>query len=628
MSAAEADRLARQAAGHHRAGRAAEAERFYQAALLLLPGHADSLHGLGCLAHAAGRTELAIGLIGQAVAAAPLVAHYTLSLGLALLDRGHVEEARAALHVAVLRDTQDPRAHRALAQALSRLGRLDEAEASLRTAIRLAPADAAGPMSLGGVLRGRGELQAALAAFAEAARLAPNDPLAWHALASACGSLGELARAEAAFRQVARLLPDDAAAQANLGTALFGLDRLEEARECLLRSQALAPRNAATLSSLGLVLMGLGDTAAAERMLAHACREAPESDAIAVNHGTALAALERHGEAEAVFRAVLARDASQVQARFNLGTQLLGRGALAEGWAAFEARLSLIARTTTPALPEWDGSAVQAGRVLIRAEQGLGDSLQFLRWIAPAALRARLLLELPPPLHRLVRQAGLFDPERVRLLAPGEAPDGDAVAQVSLLSLPHRLAHPMPPPMTLAAAALSGAQAGRTQDGAPQGGGLRVGLAWAGSASYRFDRQRSIRLEQLAPLVAVAGVSFVSLQHGPAASQPAPAGMRLAEAVAGNLADTAAAILSLDLVISVDTMIAHLAGALGRPVWLLDRFGGDWRWREGFASGRTWYPTLRRFAQPQPGAWDAAIGRAADALAVLAQTGGGKPERI
>lgn len=614
MSAAEADRLARQAAGHHQAGRAAEAERFYQAALLLLPGHAGSLHGLGCLAHAAGRTELAIGLIGQAVAAAPLVAHYTLSLGLALLDRGHVEEARAALHVAVLRDTEDPRAHRALAQALSRLGRLDEAEASLRNAIRLAPADAAGPLSLGGVLRARGEPQAAVAAFAEAVRLAPDDPLAWHALASACGSVGELARAEAAFRQVARLLPDDAAAQANLGTALFGLDRLEEARQPLLRSQRLAPRNAATLSSLGLVLMGLGETAAAERVLAQACLEAPDSDAIAVNHGTALAALERHGEAEAVFRAVLARDGSQAQARFNLGTLLLGRGALAEGWEAFEARLGLIARATASALPEWDGSEIAEGCVLVRAEQGLGDSIQFLRWIRPAASRARLLLELPAPLHRLVQeglvqQAGLFDAGRVRLLAPGAAPDRDAVAQVSLLSLPHRLRHPAPPPMTLAAAASS----------ARHGGGLRVGLAWAGSASYRFDRQRSIRLEQLAPLAAVDGVSFVSLQHGPAASQAAPAGMRLAEAAAGDFADTAAAILSLDLVISVDTVIAHLAGALGRPVWLLDRFGGDWRWREGFAFGRAWYPALRRFAQPGPGAWDDAIGQVADALAAVAR---------
>ncbi len=615
MNAGEADRLAAEAAGHHRAGRADQADRLYRAALAHLPGHAPSLHGLGCLAHAAGRPDLAIGLIGQAVATAPEVAHYTISLGLALLDQGHAEEARAALRVAVLRDPQDPRAHRALAQAFSRLGRLEEAEASLRTALKLNPGQAESLMSLGGVLRARGDDGSAIAAFAEAARVAPRDPLAWHALASAYGATGALAQAEAAFRRVATLLPGDAAAQANLGTALFGLDRLEEAKGVLLRAQALAPQNAATQSSLGLVLMGLGETIEAARVLASAHRQAPDASAIAVNHGTALAAVERHGEAEAMFRDVLARDASDVHARFNLATMLLGRGALAEGWAAFEARLGLIARRPSP-LPEWDGAALDQGRVLIRAEQGLGDSIQFLRWVGPAAARAGLVLELPPVLFRLVREAGLFDPERVRLVATGEGAGEsgpDAVAQASLLSLPHLLARPVPPPIAIRA---NPAAARSWLSRLPLE--AKVGLAWAGSPSYRFDRQRSLRLEQLAPLASVTGVSLVSLQREPVVP---PRGMALfiPAPPLDDLADTAALIASLDLVISVDTMIAHLAASLGKPVWLLDRFGGDWRWREGFASGRDWYPGLRRFAQREPSDWAPVIEQVTQALGQWAQ---------
>ena len=618
MQGEEVPRLAAQAARHHRARRHAEAERLYRAALSLSPGHPESLHGLGCLAHEAGRPDLAIGLIGQAVAAAPGIAAYTLSLGLALLDRGHLEEARAALHVAALRAPEDPRTHRALAQALSRLGRLHEAEVSLRLALRQAPGDARAWLSLGGVLRARGTHAAAIAAFGEAVRLTPDDPLAWHALASAHGAVGALDPAAAGFRRVAELLPQDAAAQANLGTALFAQGHLEPARDDLRRALALAPPNAATLGSLGLVLMGLGETVEAEGLLSQAATMAPDDDAIAVNHGTALAALQRPAEAEARFRAVLRRDAAAPQARFNLATLLLARGALPEGWAGFEARRELITRAAPSGLPEWDGAPCAHGAVLVRAEQGLGDSIQFLRWIGPAAARAALVLELPPPLLRLVRETCSFDPARVRLLRAGEAAP-DCTAQAALLSLPHLLRVPAPPAMTQRAdPAATRAWRSRLPPG------LRVGLAWAGSSSYRFDRLRSVALDTLAPLARIPGVRFVSLQQGPAAAETLapPDGMALTvpQPAPHDLADTAALIAALDLVISVDTVIAHLSGALGTETWLLDRFGGDWRWGEGFRSGRDWYPSLRRFGQVAPHDWSPVVESMAAALSARCPT--------
>ena len=618
----EADRLAAQAMRLHRGdpggARLDDAERLWQAALALAPSHPASLHGLGCIAQARGRPDIAIGLIGQAVAAEPEQAEYMISLGLALLQQGHAEEARAALHVACLRAPRDARALRALAQAQRRLGQMQDAADSLRHAVTLDPEDAAGWLSLGGVLQAAGGLAEAAEAFRTVTLLSPRDPLGWHALAAALGQSGDAAGAVQAFRRVMELLPDDAAAGANLGTALWAQDRLEQALPLFRAALDRMPDNPATLSGLGLVLLGLGESEQAEAVLARASGLAPEATSIAINHGTALAALERRREAEAVFASVLVREPENHAARFNQGTLLLAHGALAEGWAGFEARRQLGPAPVHPDRQlDWDGGP-QSGRVLIRAEQGLGDTIQFLRWVPLAARRAPLLLQLPPGLLQLVRQSGLAgaDAGRIELCAAGDPTQG-CVAEAGLLSLPHLLRHPLPPPLALAADVTRAA--GWRERLAASAGVRLVGLCWAGSASYRFDRQRSMPLAALAPLGTVAGVRFISLQSGEAAMQPDPAGLALERpGLAGDWTDTAAVVASLDLVISVDTAVAHLAGALGRPVWLLDRYGGDWRWGDGFAHGTMWYPQLRRFGQDRwsapAQAWDAVVLQVRDAL--------------
>nr|WP_321983641.1 tetratricopeptide repeat protein [uncultured Lichenicoccus sp.] len=615
----EADRLAAQAMRLHRAdpagARLDAAERLWQAALALVPSHPASLHGLGCAAQARGRPDIAIGLIGQAVAAEPGQVEHTISLGLALLQQGHAEEARAALHVACLRAPGDPRASRAMAQALRQLGRMREAEGKLRHAVALDPGEAAEWLSLGGVLQSQGRLSEASDAFREATKRAPHDPLGWHALAAALGRSGDVDGAEVAFRQVSVLLPDDAAAQANLATALWAQDRLEQAVPLFRAALERVPDDPATLSGLGLALLGSGETVEAEAVLSRASLLAPAAAAIVINHGTALAALEQRAEAEAVFASVLAREPGNAAARFNHGTALLARGALAEGWNGFEARRDLgPALVRADRLPDWDGSP-GPGRVLIRAEQGLGDSIQFLRWVLPAARRARVRLELPATMLRLVRQSG-FEMAGVELRAAGEPADG-CVAEIGLLSLPHVLHQPAPPPLRLLADDVQAVAWRERLAGSP--GATLVGLCWAGSASYRFDRQRSMPLAMLAPLGVVPGLRLVSLQSGEAALQPEPPGLALLRPeLDDDWARTAALVASLDLVISVDTAIAHLAGALGKPVWLLDRFGGDWRWGDGFEHGTSWYPGLRQFRQercsPPARAWDAVVQRVRAAL--------------
>ncbi len=609
----QADLLTADALRQHQAGRLDQADRLYRQALSLQPDQADSLHGLGVLALGRGQSGQAIAFIGRAVAARPEVAHYYLNLGLALCQQGHGEEARAALQVAVLRDPDDPRAQLALALALESLGRPAEAAAAASQAVRRDPGHATpaalapGASALLARLHGQaGRLPEALASLHDAAAETPEDAGAWHRLGAALGGQGRLEEAEAAFRRTVALAPADPAALANLGGLLFERNALDEAAALLRRAAAAGPATAATRSNLGLVLMAQGLLPEAERQLAAAAALAPEQDGILVNRGSVLADLGRHDEAQACFLTVEARtppgSLDAARARFNRATVLLAAGRQAEGWPAFEARRALLPEPPSR-LPEWDGRPLGDGAtLLLHAEQGLGDAIQFLRYVPLAADRVPVRLLLPKALQRL---AACLASSRCQVLAVPGREAGSCTVQASLLSLPALLKQIAAPP---AGAYLQAPELERQAASdwvRSLGDGLKVGLCWAGSPGYRFDRRRSLRLDALARLADVPGLRLVSLQQGEAAAQAPPAGLWISHPAGppGDLVRTAALIEQLDLVVSVDTAIAHLAGALGRPVWLLNRFGGDWRWQDGFVdeAGRSlWYPSLRQFRQQAP----------------------------
>ncbi len=621
----EARRLAAEGLAHHEAGRLDAADRLYREALAMRPDEPDALHGLGVLALGGGRSGLAIALIGRAIRARPEAALPYVNLGHALREQGHLEEARAALQVAVLRDGDDPRAHLGLAVALDSLGRQAEAAAAAALAIARDPGHGTpatavpGASALLGRLRlAAGDVEPALGLLRAATGEAPDSALAWHAIGAALGGVGRLDDALAAFRRTAALAPDDPAALANLGGVLFELNRLDEAQVALRRAVAAGPATAATRSNLGLVLMAQGCLPEAERELAAAATMAPQADGVLVNRGSVLAELGRYEEAEACLRIVEARTApdtaDHARARFNRATVLLATGRGTEGWATFEARRALIPPPPT-ALVDWDGGALANGAtLLLHAEQGLGDAIQFLRYVPLAAARVPVRLVLPEPLLRL---AACLASLRCTVAGPAEPVPPGCVAQASLLSLPHLLRLDGAPPSApyLIVPAPPPAQG--------LGGRLAVGLCWAGNPGYRFDRRRSLRLEQLAPLADVPDIAFVSVQAGTAATETPPPGLDLIRPPAPlhDLADTAALIAGLDLVISVDTAIAHLAGALGRPTWLLNRYGGDWRWQDGWRdrTGRSlWYPRLRQFRQEMPlppdKAWPPTIAALAEVL--------------
>jgi len=319
-------------------------------------------------------------------------------------------------------------------------------------------------------------------------------------------------------------------------------------------------------------------------------------------------------DAAASYRAAIAADPGAADPHYNLALTLLLGGHYREGWAEMEWRWKTGAfqkQAQHFSVPAWTGDDAEGGVVLLHDEQGLGDTIQFCRFVTLAAQRARVVLQVQRPLLRLM--SGLRGPEAI--IARGDKPPGFA-RHLPLMSLPHVLGTEIPSALGyLQAPADRVAHWQARLSGLP---GLRIGLVWAGNprlggTSYdRADQRRSVRLEQFRPL-AMPGVSLVSLQKGAAAQQTAGFPISDWTTDLSDMAETAALVSALDLVISVDTAVAHLAGALGRPVWLLNRFDCDWRW--GVTGEESiWYKSLRQFRQPSRGDWATPIAQMITAL--------------
>lgn len=550
----------RRAAAEIRAGRAAhlagdraEAARRYRAALAEDDAHPEALHGLGALALEAGRAAEAIGLLGRALSGDPANAQFHLVIAIALLAEGHGEAARAAASLATLHAPADAAAHLVHARVLVAIGRPDEAAAAFDRAAALAPADPAIRAERGAFLMARGRPAAALDDFrcADAAR--PGDP----------------------------------ATLANLAAAFQELGRFDEALHAADRAVALAPESPEALSNRALARLACGALEAGLADLERAASLRPGSRPIRRNRAAALYELDRLDEAEAILASLLRETPDDPAAVLNAATIRLARGDFRAGFAGFEARRHLHPLPARAGLPDWNGEAL-AGPLLLEAEQGIGDTLQFLRFVPLAAARAGagVHLALPAGLRRL---AASLAPWAVAV-DPAAPAAPDVAARLPLGSLARMFvadaaAIPPPAPLEVPPPPARGS-----------GAALRVGIAWSGNPLYKQDRRRSIPPDLLAPLLRAEGVRFVSLQEGGTAR---PDGIAPPPFPLADWADTAAVIASCDLVISVDTAVAHLAGSLGAPTWLLDRAGGDWRWLRG-RTDSPWYPSLEIFRQDAP----------------------------
>lgn len=434
---------------------------------------------------------------------------------------------------------------------------------------------------------------------------------------------GRFAEAEAACRRLLAERPGHAPTLSNLGNVLEELGRPDEAEAAFRAAIAAQPGFALAHYNLALLLHGQRRLEEAEAAYAAAVAIRPDLAQAWSSRGAALRDLGRLDEAMAAFDAAVRLRPAYADAQLNQAMCRLAMGDFARGWAQYEWRWRTpqAARASRLPTPPWLGREPVAGQtVLLTAEQGLGDTLQFCRFAGQvAALGARVVLQVQPSLVRLLKRLdGVSDV----VAQGGPVPPHDR--WTPLMSLPLALQtrlETLPASVPYLAADPAEAAAWRARLGEARG--LRLGLVWAGAArpdqpiASATDRRRSLPLSALAPLAKVAGVDLVSLQMGPAAAELAGwAGPPIADPMQDvkDFADTAAVVANLDLVISCDTSVAHLAGAMGKPVWILNRADGCWRWLTG-REDSPWYPTARLFTQSVRGDWTDIVARVRKALA-------------
>jgi Flp pilus assembly protein TadD len=457
--------------------------------------------------------------------------------------------------------------------------------------------------------------------------VAPNHFDTLHLLSHVCHRAGRLAEAIAFGRKALNQRPHSVDAMLTLGNALAAQGRIAEAIARYEKALSLDPRHPGALNNLGAVLQADYRYEEAASRYEQAIGGNPKDGKLENNLGSCLLAMQRPAAAIEHYRRAQALAPDYAMAHYNEGTALLLAGDYLAGWQKYEWRWSVPELGPSPherTRSLWLGDGDVSGKtILLWSEQGQGDTIQFGRY-APLLVErgARVILLVKPSLLSLMKT--LAGP--VEVLAAGEElPAYDL--QCPLMSLPHAFRTTLDTiPNRVPYLAPDAAKAARWMQRLLALPGRRVGLVWFGgsplgmSAINNGDPQRSIPFSLMAPLAGVAGVSFVSLQLGTPAlgTAPTPTGLKLHDWTAEiqDFSDTAALVDGLDLVISVDTSTAHLAGALGKPIWLMNRFDTCWRWMLD-RDDSPWYPTLRQFRQPRPGDWGAVIAAIRGALAAL-----------
>lgn len=439
---------------------------------------------------------------------------------------------------------------------------------------------------------------------------------------------GDVEAAAACFREAIRLAPDFAEAHGNLGLLLDRAGQAEDAERHYRLSLAANPDLGEIHLDLGVLLTGRKRLDEAEAALRRALQLMPESAAAWSNLGVLQACRKQERDAELSHRAALAVDPGHRLARFNLAYLLLRQGRFEEGWRCLEARDWYRALEQRLPCPRWQGEDLAGKSLLIGFEAGHGDMIQFCRYADVLKTRgvARISLICHPPLVSLF--ATLAGADQV-ISFDEPLPEGEWDFWTPPLSIPFHCrtrldSIPAALPYLAADPDRVRAWSAAMGDGPPAS--LRVGLVWKGNPRFENDADRSLPgLATLAPLGAIPGTRFFSLQKGAGEDEAAspPAGLVLVDLGSRirDFADTAAIVTRLDLLISVDTAAAHLAGALGKPCWLLlPDYMTDWRWLDG-REDSPWYPgVMRLFRQPRDGGWAPAVAAVAAALRKLAAT--------
>ena len=622
MAAITVEQALKLASVQLQAGQLAAAEAICRQVLVQHSLHPEALHLLGAIASTTGRYGEALELLSKAVAQAPNQASYHSNLGETYRRMGRLEEAVDCFQRALALQPDRPDTLANLGAALMQIGRVDEAIVSCERGLSLQPGSAVAHNNLGAALSRKGDFPGAAVRYRRALSLDPNFAEAHHNLGKALSELAEWEEAAMCCQRSLALSPDNAEAHNDLGNALAETGRWDEAVASFRRAVALKPDYPEAHSNLGNALSEKGRYDEAIASHERALALAPNLAEAQSNLGTTYFREGKFEKALACFRQALAIRNDLAAVHCELAGVLLLLGRYEEGWPEYEWRSQRRdyagQRRNFPA-PQWRGTQVACGTILLHAEQGLGDTIQFVRYVALVRERSkaeRVILECQPELTRLLSESGGFGAEVIARQSGDQSTLPPFDRHLSLLSLPFVLAQfePLSPgrPYLRADPALRMAWRNRL---APDSM-FRVGLAWAGNPRHHNDRRRSVQADKFLPLVQVPGMTFYSLQTEPS-SPPTRSlingGLIDLTREITDFADTAALMAELDLIISVDTAVAHLAGALGRSTWTLLPFVPDWRW--GLEREDTpWYPTMRLFRQPKAGDWDSVIRRVVEEL--------------
>ena len=523
----------------------------------------------------------------------PSRAEVYVNIGIALKAQAQFREAAANFKQAIYLKPEFAAAYYNLANTLKEQRRYAEAIENYARAIKLKPDFAAAYYNLANTLRIVERFEDAVENYRQAVRFKPDYAIAYNNLAMTLKDIGRGAEAVENYRQAIRLKPDYPEAHNNLGIALKEKGHLDEAIESYAQAIRLKPDYAEAHSNMGIALYAQGE------------------------HDKALESLER----------AILLDPDYAQAHWNRSLVLLSKGRFTEGWEEYQWRrkTGLIASAYSHMYekPRWDGTPFAGKRLLVHYEQGLGDSLQFVRYLPMVKrLGGTVIFETLEPLYGLLRDFDGID-ELVEASAERK-PEVEFDTYTSLMDLPGLFGTtietiPAEVPYIYPDPAKTEYWRGRLS-----GTGFKVGLVWGGRAMRANEvlslQHRSFGLKHFMPLADIAGVELFGLQKGPAAAQVDELPERIVACNLGqefeDFTDTAGAIENLDLVISVDTSVAHLAGAMGKPVWVLLKFDADWRWLLD-RQDSPWYPTMRLFRQKRWGDWSSVFKAVADELQVL-----------
>ncbi len=648
------------------------AVKMAQAALTVAPKMGVAWVALGQALKGAGRNDEAGRAYAEAIGLDGMNSLAHMGMGELMLAGNQAGEAIREYELALRKQPALAAAHLGVGHALTMMGRYEEALRRYEQTLTFKPRLPEVEFSAAYVLARMGKPEDAIRRYRRALALRPDFAAAWTNLGSLLREQGRDVFAEAALRRAVEIRPDLISGWVNLAILERERCRPEKAEQYLRKAFALNPEQVQTLVAWCQFRSAEGDLAGAWQWLRWAlAREPDHTEAVnmhgillhkerrfeeavevferaealghraaASNRGNSLLDLGRTDEALRAQEKAVELDPSSPGAIYNLSLTRLRMGDWEQGWQGYEARWRFREVHRSPMIfrqPRWHGEALEGRRILLYAEQGLGDAIQFCRYATLVAARGgRVIVQVREPVERLIASLAVVRAGQAVVAPLGiQPPDFDL--ECPLMSLPAVFG--TTPETVPWSGAYLGADPERAHErrmefpdirpNPPRGErGLRIGLSWAGNPRYKADRLRSTQLATLLPLLRVPGITWISLQKGPAAEQLAglPGDVFLWDGSSQDrdLAETAALVATLDLVITTDTSIAHLAGAMAKPVWILLPHLSDWRWMQQTET-TPWYPTARLFRQRTPGDWAGVLGRVIGELSRFYRTDDRQP---